>query len=197
MNSNTFYVCFLNKKKLLLELKIENLSEHYNTNTFEVLLDDVENAESIEDISLNSKEYLSVLMLPLCFGTEVGCIKYYAISDTHLEYCGNNVWEIPKIYLDTETLLKLNDDYDDNNNVINSIHIWNSAEKLNELVGMYVEPIDGSTCGVITSSFFVEGGDNDNNARWIATYYDGELVDTNVIATITYNADDIGDIILM
>ena len=182
---------------MLLKLTLQNHSIRYSTNTFEVTVDNVDNAKEIEDISLNSREYLSVIMLPLCFGNEEDSIEYYAISDAHLEYSANNQWELPKMYLETETFSNIYDDNDVNNNVIDSITIWDSFEKLNELVGMDVEPIDGSTFGIITSCFFEEGGHNDNNARWIATYYDGEKNNQNVVTTITYGNDEIGNIILM
>ena len=184
------------EKFFLLKLKLQHHSVEYNTNTFEVGLDNIENAKGIEEISLNSKEYLSILMLPLCFGNTDQSVKYYAISDTHQEYYGNNDWKLPNIYLDTETITNLNVE-NDINNVMNSITIWDSVEKLNELVGMDVEPFDGATCGVITSCYFLDGGDVDKNARWIVTYYDGNQIVANVFDTITYDAIEIGNIVLM
>ena len=178
-------------------MTLENHCVCFNTNTFQLTVDNVVSSKEFEEVSLNSKDYLSVLMLPLCYGNEEDNTGYYAISDTHLEYSHNNEWELPNLYLDTETFSNVYDGNELNNNVINSIMIWDSIDKLNELLGMDVQPIDGSTCGVITSCFFEEEEHKDNNARWIATYYDGEKNNENVVTTITYGNDEIGNIILM
>ena len=185
------------KEKKMLKINLHNHLVSYNTNTFGIVVDSVENAKEIEDVSLNSKDYLSVLMLPLFVGNDDEFIQYYAISDTHMEYSDPNVWKLPNIYLDTETLTNACNEDDATNTVIESITIWDTIEKLNELVGMDVKTIDGSTSGVITSCFFLDGNNVDKNARWIATYYDGEQLDDNVIDNITYDADDIVNIILM
>ena len=55
--------------------------------------------------------------------------------------------------------------------------------------------IDGSTSGIITSCYFVEGGNNDNSTRWVATYYRGEEVTKNIIDIITYTHDEMMTII--
>ena len=192
VNSKKFYICFYQKQKLLLELELQSHSLRLNTNTFKVTIGNVDNAKPIKDISCNSKDYLSVLMLPLCFGNGDDDVAYYAISETHLEYFGDNVWEMPKILLDTSTF----DDLNTNNRIsINSINIYDSIDKLKELVGMEVEPIDGSTSGIITSCYFVEGGNNDNNARWVASYYTGEEVTENIVQNITYTYDEMMTII--
>ena len=85
VNSNKFYICFYNKQKLLLELELQSHSIRLNTNTFEVTIGNVEIAKPIENILCNSKDYLSVLMLPLYVGNEDEDVAYYAMSDTRLE----------------------------------------------------------------------------------------------------------------
>ena len=65
------------------------------------------------------------------------------------------------------------------------------------LKGMNVKPINGTTHGVITSCFFLDGGNNDNNARWVATYYDAEQQNEKMITRITYGHEEIGNVILM
>ena len=91
-------------------------------------------------------------MLPLCYGNDEDDVLYYAIADDHKEYCGDANWKIPEILLESTMF--------SNNNVqevLESISIWDSVEKINELIGMHVNPINGSTSGVIVSSISLMG----------------------------------------
>ena len=78
-----------------------------------------------------------------------------------------------------------------------SISIWDSIENINELIGMSVKPINDSSSGVITSSYFVDGNSTDANARWIVAYYNGDEVQGNICQMKTYSATEIGDITLV
>ena len=81
--------------------------------------------------------------------------------------------------------------------VLESISIWDSVEKVNELIGMHVNPINGSTSGVIVSSYFVNGHNTDENTRWIVAYYNGNEVQGNICQMKTYSATEIGNITLV
>ena len=81
--------------------------------------------------------------------------------------------------------------------VLESISIWDSVEKINELIGMHVSPINGSTSGVIVSSYFVDGHNTDENARWSVAYYNGDEVQDNICQMKTYLATEIGNITLV
>ena len=131
-------------------------------------------------------------MLPLCYGNDENDVLYYAIADDHKEYCGNTNWKIPDILLESAMF-----SYNSVEEVLDSISMWDSMEKLNELIGMSVKPINDSTSGVIVSSFFVDGHNTDVNARWIVAYYNGEEVQGNICQMKTYSATEIGDITLV
>ena len=192
-NLEKFFLCFGKKKqKQLLEMKITDSRISLNTFLFNVELDSFDNAKDIAEISLDSTEYLSVLMLPLCYGNDENDVLYYAIADDHKEYCGNANWTIPDILLESTMF-----SYNSVEEVLDSIPIWDSLEKLNELIGMSVKPINGSTSGVIVSSYFVNGHNTDVNARWTVAYYNGDEVESNICEMKTYCATEIGDITLV
>lgn len=87
--------------------------------------------------------------------------------------------------------------YNSAEEVLDSISMWYSVEKLNKLMGMSVKPINGSTSGVIVSSYFVDGHNTDVNGRWIVAYYNGDEVKGNICQMQTYSATEIGDINLI
>ena len=67
------------------------------------------------------------------------------------------------------------------------MEIWNNTEKISELIGEEVVPIDKTTCGVITSSFFIDNIEHENNTRWEVTYYNGDISENNIICSEVYN----------
>ena len=97
-----FFLCYGTKnKKELLEIKLTETRNLLDTFLFNVELDSDDNAKDIAEVSLDSSEYLSVLMLPLCYGNDEDDVLYYAIADDHKEYCGDANWKIPEILLES------------------------------------------------------------------------------------------------
>ena len=166
-------------------LTVQNPIVEKDTLLFELLLDNFDNAKEIGEISLKSTEYKSVLMLPIC--NEEETVKYYAISDEHLEYSQNNSWKLPKLHIDSIIDDDLNHGTD--GIFLNDLEIWNNTEKINELIGVEVVPIDNTTCGFITSSFFIDNIKNDINARWEVTYYNGEVSENNIVCSEIYDVE--------
>ena len=72
-----------------MEIKLTETRNLLDTFLFDVELDSDDNAKDIAEVSLDSSEYLSVLMLPLCYGNDEDDVLYYAIADDHKEYCGD------------------------------------------------------------------------------------------------------------
>ena len=68
----------------------------------------------------------------------------YAIGDDHYEYASDSNWKLPQILLEKNVYTgRLHDD--DLDISLDIINIWDSVEKINELVGMHVEPNEGYT----------------------------------------------------
>ena len=168
-----------------------------DTAVFDVLLDSVENAKTIEEISFDSSEYTSVLMLPLCCGINDDNVKYYALGDDHYEYHSNNNWRLPQILLENNVFTGILNDDNEFDITLDNINVWDSVEKINELVGMHVKPIHGTSSGVITSCYFVDDNPKDSHARWSVTYYDGHEIEDDIAEKKIYNAAEIGDITLI
>ena len=195
--SDTFFVCILKKKaKYLLKLVLFNFSIELDTSVFDVFLENSANAKAIDDVSMESSEYRSVLMLPLCYGMNDEDIKYYAIGDDHYEYTSDSNWKLPQILIEQNVFTEtLNENASEIS--LDIINVWDSVDKINELVGMSVESKEGSTSGVITSCYFINGIHKDSHARWSVTYYDGEEIEGNISEIKTYTATEIADITLM
>ena len=90
-------------------------------------------------------------MLPIC--NEEQKVKYYAISDEHSEYSQDDTWKLPQLHIDSIIGGDLN--YTTDGIFLNDLEIWNNTERIRELIGEEVVPIDKTTCGVITSSFLL------------------------------------------
>ena len=183
-----FYVCIKKKrKKWLVTLSVQNATVEKETLLFELLLDEFDNAKEIGDVSLKSTEYKSVLMLPIC--NEEETVKYYAISDDHSEYSIDGLWKLPKLHIDSIIADDLN--YGTEGILLNDLEIWNNSEAIDELIGEEVVPIANTTCGFVTSSFFIDGIENENNARWEVTYYNGKVSENNKVCSEIYDVEEL------
>ena len=193
--NHKFYIAVKsNKTKVLHELQLYDFEDCFNTSNYNVTLGNVTSGKKIEEISLNSTEYSSVLLLPLCNKEKI--IKYYCISDEHKEYVGNGKWKLPEIHLDSEVFSTVNNNAI-SDNFLNQLQVWDSIEKLNEIVGSHVVPINNSTSGKITHCYFANNEKCEDNARWSVSYYLGEEIEENIVSKIVYNCQDICDIMLM
>ena len=74
---------------------------------------------------------------------------------------------------------------------LNDLEIWNNSEAIDELIGEEVVPIANTTCGFVTSSFFIDGIENENNARWEVTYYNGEVSENNKVCSEIYDVEEL------
>ena len=80
-------------------LNVQKFTVEMDTLSFQIMLENLDTAKEIGDVSLKSTEYKSVLMLPICNAEDE--VRYYAISDDHFEYYHDNVWKLSKIHIDS------------------------------------------------------------------------------------------------
>lgn len=151
MPTKNFFVAITrNRTKWLIILNVNNFEIAFDTLLFNVTIEDVNGAQQIGEVSLKSIEYKSVLMLPICTGVDI--VRYYAISDDHLEYDQNDEWKLADLHIESN-IWEVLDNSTLSEELVNNLEIWNSDKKNSELVGQMVIPIENSTSGIITSCF--------------------------------------------
>ena len=190
-----FYVCIVRKKKKwLMDVMLEDFKTSFNVSTFVIVTGNVDSMKAFAEVSLISEEYTSVLMLPICCKKEEE--KYYAISDEHMEWQDNNQWKLPSIHIDEtlKSITKTTNFFEEN---IKNMNLWDTNEKIENILGKRVIPKENHTIGIITSCYFHNNVPTDENARWTVTYYDGMDVECDIIEEIIFNCKDITDIILI
>ena len=177
-----------------MKVMLEDFKTSFNVSTFAIVTGNVDSMKVIAEVSLISEEYTSVLMLPICCKKEEE--KYYAVSDEHMEWQDNNQWKLPSIHIDEtlKSITKTTNFFEEN---IKNMNLWDTNEKIENILGKRVIPKENHTIGIITSCYFHNNVPTDENARWTVTYYDGMDLECDIIEEIIFNCKDITDIILI
>ena len=169
-------------KKMVVKLDLEDQTTYFNTKTFNISLD----GESMEigNLSNDSKDYVSCLLLPL-FQKQLQEIegvrsflvvkKYYLISEDH-EECGRGLrFNIPLMHEreDDEAI----DDHDESENITDrlsqaEILFCSNYERCISLKDRTTHPIDGCEVGVVTKFRHKQSIQIPSHAFWTVSYYE-------------------------
>ena len=194
--TSSFYCCFQKKKeKMLMEINLLNAGIHMNMHTFSIIMVDAEidSYKKIKDVSSNSLDYISVLLLPIQkLEGDIVVTKYYAHSEEHLEWKDGS-WEHPSLYDYHYEHIETNDYIDEND--ADDIDFWQSKDKCNDLIGEEVIPLHDKHPGEIISFRHVDGKIARHTAKWKVRYFKETINEGRTYMTVEYGYEEIVDLI--